>query len=39
MQSPDALIDAVGLATMVVRPGDTAVAMGIGDLPVASNSH
>ena len=39
MQSPNALIDAVGLATMVVRPGDTAVAMGIGDLPVASNSH
>lgn len=39
MQSPHAFVDAVGLATMVVRPGDTAVAMGIGDLPVASNSH
>ena len=32
-------LDAVGLATMVIRPGDTAVALGIGELPIAAGSH
>jgi predicted thioesterase len=32
-------LGAIGLATMVIRPGDTAVAMGIGELPIAAGSH
>jgi fluoroacetyl-CoA thioesterase len=32
-------LGAVGLATMVIRPGDTAVALGIGELPIAAGSH
>jgi fluoroacetyl-CoA thioesterase len=33
------LLDAVGIATMVVRPGDTAVASGDGDLAILSSAH
>jgi predicted thioesterase len=32
------LLGAVGLTTMVTRPGDTAAAMGDGDLAILSNS-
>ncbi|CAB4915856.1 unannotated protein [freshwater metagenome] len=32
------LIGAVAFSTMIVRPGDTAVAIGVGDLPVLANS-
>jgi fluoroacetyl-CoA thioesterase len=30
---------AVGLSVMSIRPGDSAVAIGIGDLPIAASSH
>lgn len=33
------IIGAVGLAAMSIRPGDSAVAIGIGDLPIAAVSH
>jgi predicted thioesterase len=34
----DSLIGAVGISQMSVRPGDTALAHGSGDMPVLSNS-
>ncbi len=34
MKPAEEVIGAVGLSTMVVRPGDTCVAMGISDLPI-----
>ena len=39
MQPAEDVIGAVGFAVMAVRPGDTAVAMGIGDLPIVAQSH
>ena len=39
MQPAEDVIGAVGFAVMTVRPGDTAVAMGIGDLPIVAQSH
>jgi len=33
------LLEAVGFSVMFIRPGDSAVAMGLGDLPVAAASH
>lgn len=39
MKSAEEIIGAVGLSTMVVRPGDTCVAMGISDLPILASSH
>jgi len=33
------IVDAVGFAVMSIRPGDSALAMGLGDLPVAAASH
>ena len=40
MMSPDEeVLGAVGISTMVVRPGDTCVAMGISDLPILAPSH
>ena len=33
------MLGAVGFATMVGRPGDTCVAMNIGDLPIIAPSH
>jgi predicted thioesterase len=39
MQAEEDVIGAVGFAVMTVRPGDTAVAMGIGDLPIVAQSH
>lgn len=35
---PEGIIGALGFASMVVRPGDTAAANGIGDLTVVNNS-
>jgi len=39
MSPEDEVLGAVGFSTMVVRPGDTCVAMGISDLPVLAPSH
>jgi len=39
MQPAEDVIGAVGFTVMTVRPGDTSVAMGIGDLPVVAQSH
>lgn len=33
------MLGAVGLSTMTGRPGDTCVAMNIGDLPIIAPSH
>jgi len=35
----DEMLGAVGFATMVGRPGDTCVAMAIGDLPIIAPAH
>ena len=39
MKPAEEVIGAVGLTVMAVRAGDTCVAMGIGDLPIVSQSH
>jgi predicted thioesterase len=39
MKPAEEVIGAVGLSTMVVRPGDTCVAMGVSDLPILASSH
>jgi len=39
LKPQEAIIGTVGFSIMSVRPGDTAVAMGIGDLPVVAQSH
>ena len=39
MKTAEEIIGAVGFSEMTVRPADTAVAMGIGDLPIISQSH
>ena len=39
MQFSDEVLGAVGLTEMIVRPGDTSLAIGIGDLPIASPSQ
>ena len=39
MQFPEDVLGAVGLTEMIVRPGDTSVALGIGDLPIISPSQ
>jgi len=33
------VLGAVGFSVMTVRPGDTAVAMGLSDLPIVATSH
>ena len=33
------LVGILGFATMIVRPGDTSAAQGIGDLTVVSNAN
>ena len=38
MKPAEEVIGAVGLSTMIVRPGDTCVAMGISDLPILASS-
>ena len=39
MERESEIIGAVGFSVMSIRPGDSAVAMGIGDLPIAATSH
>jgi predicted thioesterase len=39
MNSADDIIGVVGFSIMTVRPGDTCVAMGVGDLPIVAQSH
>jgi predicted thioesterase len=39
MQFPEGVLGAVGLTEMIVRPGDTSVALGIGDLPIIAPSQ
>lgn len=39
MRRTNEIIGAVGFSSMLIRPGDCAVAMGLGDLPIASTSH
>ena len=38
MLPDDEVHGAVGLTEMVVRPGDTSVAIGVGDLPIIAPS-
>ena len=38
MLPEDEVLGAVGITEMVVRPGDTSVAIGIGDLPIIAPS-
>ncbi len=38
MHPVEEVIGAVGLTEMIVRPGDTSVAIGIGDLPIIAPS-
>ena len=38
MHPAEEVLGAVGLSEMVVRPGDTSVAIGIGDLPIIAPS-
>ena len=37
-EMPEGMVGALGFSSMVVRPGDTAAANGIGDLTVVNNS-
>ncbi len=39
MKPAEELLEAVGLTVMTARAGDTSVALGIGDLPIVSQSH
>jgi fluoroacetyl-CoA thioesterase len=39
MKSPQDAVGAVGFSSMTVRPGDSNIAMGLGDLPIAATSH
>ncbi|MEI9906560.1 MAG: hotdog domain-containing protein [Actinomycetota bacterium] len=39
MRSPSEIVGAVGFSSMSIRPGDSAIALGLGDLPIAATSH
>ena len=39
MKPVDEVLGAVGFSVMTVRPGDTALAMGLSELPVVAASH
>lgn len=39
MKPADEVLGAVGFSVMTVRPGDTALAMGLSELPVVATSH
>ena len=39
MKPAEEVLGAVGFSVMTVRPGDTAVAMGLSDLPIVATSH
>jgi len=39
MLPPEEIIGAVAFSVMTVRPGDTSVALGVGDLPIVDQSQ
>ena len=39
MKPAEEALGAVGFSVMTVRPGDTALAMGLSDLPIVATSH
>ena len=39
MKPAEEVLCAVGFSVMTVRPGDTALAMGLSDLPIVATSH
>ena len=39
MRRTNEIIGAVGFSSMLIRPGDCSVAMGLGDLPIVATSH
>ena len=39
MKAAEDVIGAVGFSVMTVRPGDTSLVMGVGELPIAAQSH
>lgn len=39
MKPAEEVVGAVGFSVMAVRPGDTSIAMGVGDLPIVAQSH
>jgi fluoroacetyl-CoA thioesterase len=39
MKPDDEVLGAVGFSVMTVRPGDTALAMGLSELPIVATSH
>lgn len=39
MKPADEVLGAVGFSVMTVRPGDTSLVMGVGELPIAAQSH
>ena len=39
MERENELVGAVGLSVMTIRPGDTSLAIGIGDLPIVASSY
>lgn len=39
MHRTNEVVGAVGFSSMLVRPGDCNVAMGLGDLPIVATSH
>lgn len=39
MRRANEIVGVVGFSSMLVRPGDCAVAIGLGDLPIAATSH
>ena len=38
MKQPSEIVGSAGFSVLTVRPGDTAVAIGVGDLPVLASS-
>lgn len=38
VKSPNAIVGAIGFSSMTIRPGDTNIALGLGDLPIAAAS-
>ena len=39
MKPAEEILGAVGFSVMTIRPGDTALAMGLSDLPIVATSH
>jgi fluoroacetyl-CoA thioesterase len=39
MRRTSEIVGSIGFSSMLIRPGDCAVAMGLGDLPIAATSH